>query len=347
MPSKFAGKIWHKSGMDTKGYHMEVLNSILEESSVTLNSSGPYLERQACPGCFTVTSNAKLEVQSNPAAENLPIDQHGKFLSGYTNQRVFFSYVRCTNCELLYSPIYFTQAQLDHLYGKQSENMAEVPLKARALTQNAYYQLLRKYHTPCGQYLEIGADIGLFAKYFAEDPKISSLYLYEPNHEVHEALAKCVGSKDYKIMTTNYTADDIEPSSLNTAVIIHALDHVLNPSQLMQDIYRNLAPGGVVFIVTHDESSLLARVLRKKWPPYTLQHPQLFKPSTIKKLLRSQGFDILACQKTSNYFPLTHFIKGGLTSFGLDLVPIPEFSNFIIPIKLGNIATIAQKPYGV
>ncbi len=324
---------------------MEMLDSFVEDVSLSVNAPSLYLERHGCPGCFASAANARLEVQSSPTAEDIPIDQHGKFLSGYTNQRVFFSYYRCTKCELLYCPIYFTQTQLDNLYGKQSENMAEVPLKARALTQNAYYQLLKKYHTPCGQYLEIGADIGLFAKYFGENPKVSRLYLYEPNNEVHVALTHSVGSKDHRIMTTNYTAEDLEPNSLNTAVIIHALDHVLNPSQLIQDIYKNLAPGGVVFIVTHDESSLLARLLRKKWPPYTLQHPQLFRPSTIKTLLRSQGFDILACQKTANYFPLTHFVKGGLTALGLAQIPIPEFSNFIIPIKLGNIATIAQKPY--
>ncbi|RDI48145.1 class I SAM-dependent methyltransferase [Aquicella lusitana] len=322
---------------------MEIADNLdIRPADLTLVFS--YLKRQACPGCFAASREGTLEVQSAPAAEELPINQHGKFLSGYTNQRVFFSYFRCSACELLYCPIYFTQEQLDSLYKSQLENMAEVPLPARERTQKAYYQLLEKYHTPTGGYLEIGADIGLFAKFVSISPKVDKLFLYEPNCEVHEILAHQIGNKPHKIITKNYSAADIEPETISTAVIIHALDHILEPRQLMRDIYLNLKPGGVVFIVTHDESSLLARLLGKKWPPFTLQHPQLFKPTTIQALLKAEGFDILASEKTANYFPLTHFIKGGLTAIGLDKIPVPALPKFILPIKLGNIATIAQKP---
>lgn len=145
-------------------------------------------------------------------------------------------------------------------------------------------------------------------------------------------------------MTKNYDVSDIGPNKLSIAVIIHALDHILYPRDLMQGIYQNLKPGGIVFIVTHDESSLLSRILRKKWPPYTLQHPQLFKPSTIQRLLKKEGFNILASKKTANHFPLTHLINGGLMALGFNRINLPNLSRFIIPIKLGNIATIAQKP---
>lgn len=304
-----------------------------------------YLYRQHCPGCFTPATSAKLEIQSSPAAEQISFGDHGQFLSGYTNQRVFFTYHRCPLCDLLYCPLYFTQEQLDILYKNQPENMVEAPLAARTRTQKAYYDLLKKYHTPTGDYLEIGADIGLFTQFCAQHDPIDTFYLFEPNCEVHNALIGHLRNKPHKIMTKNYAASDIKPGTLTTAVIIHALDHVLEPRQLMKEIYVNLKPGGVVFIVTHDESSLLARLLKKKWPPFTLQHPHLFKPATIKALLEAEGFKVLANEKTANYFPLTHFIKGGLTALGLNKIPIPNFSNLIVPIKLGNIATIAQKPF--
>jgi len=311
------------------------------------NANLPYYhKRQECPGCLNSSTKARLEMKSTPSAEDLPMDAHGQFLSGYTNRRVFFSYYRCPLCELLYCTTYFTQEQLDNLYKSQSENMAEVPLEARARTQKAYYELLKKYRHSSGDYLEIGADIGLFARLFAESSQADTLFLYEPNCEVHDMLKKQMANKNYKIITKNYMASDIEAGTLSAAVIIHALDHVLNPRQLMKGIYQNLKPGGIVFIVTHDESSLLARVLRKKWPPYTLQHPHLFRPSSIKTLLKAEGFNVLASKKTANYFPLMHFIKGGLTALGWNKVPVPTFPNFIIPIKLGNIATIAQKPLG-
>lgn len=324
---------------------MEISNAFTQDQiSSTLYPS--FLQRN-CPACFSSSQEAKLSVQSSPSAEQLPPEKHGKFLSGYTNQRVFFSYYRCSKCELLYCPTYFTQNQLDDLYKSQSENMGDVPLNARARTQAAYYELLTHHHKQAGDYLEIGADIGLFAKFFAEHNQTGKMFLYEPNHEVHNTLKSKMGNKNYEIITKNYSASDIAPNTLSTAVIIHTLDHVLEPRELMKGIYQNLKPGGVVFIVTHDESSLLARLLKKKWPPYTLQHPHLFKPSTIQYLLKKEGFTILASHKTPNYFPFTHFIKGGLAALGWNNIPIPNFANCIIPIKLGNIATIAQKPFGL
>lgn len=324
--------------------YMEIFKPLDVEHAGSLSTATTYLQRQSCPGCFTQTGTAKREIQSLPPAEELALTQHGKFLSGYTNQRVFFTYSRCPLCDLLYCPTYFTQEQLNSLYNSQSENMAEVPLQARVSTQKAYYELLGKYHSLTGAYLEIGADLGLFAKFIADNTQVDQLFLYEPNREVHETLKKNIANKKYKILTKSYSASDVEAGKLSTAVIIHALDHILEPRQLMKGLYQNLKPGGIVFIVTHDESSLLARVLGKKWPPFTLQHPQLFKPSTLQALLKAEGFEIRASKKTANYFPLTHFIKGGLTALGLQKFPVPELPNFILPIKLGNIATIAQKP---
>lgn len=303
-----------------------------------------YLKREKCPSCFTPASKTKLAVFSSPTAEETPLYQHEKFLSGYSNQRIFFSYHRCQQCKLLYCPIYYTQKQLDQLYQRQMENMAEVPVQARHLTQKAYYQALIKYHKHAGNYLEIGADIGLFAKFFAENPATTHLYLYEPNIQVHEILKLNLNNKNHSIFTNNYVAADIPFESLSTVSIIHTLDHILEPRELMRDVYKNLKSGGCVLIVTHDESSLLARLLKRKWPPYTLQHPHLFQPKTITALLQTEGFHVLACKKIPNYFPLTHFIKGGMTALGFEHFPLPNSSKFILPINLGNILTIAQKP---
>lgn len=303
-----------------------------------------YLDREKCPSCSMSVSKAQRTVYSTPAAEETPFHQHEKFLSGYTNKRIFFSYHRCQQCQLLYCPIYFTQTQLDQLYERQMENMADVPLQARYLTQKAYYRTLKKYHQHAGDYLEIGADVGLFAKFFAENPATNHLYLYEPNIQVHDILKSNVDNKNHDIFTKNYAAADIPFESLSTVSIIHTLDHILEPRELMRDVYKNLKPGGCVLIVTHDESSLLARLLKRKWPPYTLQHPHLFQPKTITALLQTEGFHVLACKKVPNYFPLTHFIKGGMTALGFEKFPLPHFAKFILPIQLGNILTVAQKP---
>src|SRR5215510_6424801 len=127
-----------------------------------------YLHRERCPICAAPADAASAVMCSNPPAEELPFASHGPFLSGYTSRRVFFSYHRCGVCSGIYCPVYFTPFQLDHLYGHQRENMAEVPLSAREATQRRYFELLRPHATLPGDYLELGPDIGLFTRLFAD-----------------------------------------------------------------------------------------------------------------------------------------------------------------------------------
>ena len=46
---------------------------------------------------------------------------------------------------MLYCPSYYTEAQLEQLYGCQAENMADVPLRTRQLTQAEYVRLVTRH----------------------------------------------------------------------------------------------------------------------------------------------------------------------------------------------------------
>src|SRR6185369_8845820 len=129
---------------------------------------GHYLRRGHCPCCGESRSRSHLVVASEPPAEKLTISDHGPFLSGYAANRVFFSYFQCESCEVLYCPTYYTEAQLEQLYGFQAENMADVPLRTRQLTQAEYVRLVTRHSRKDGGFLEVGADVGLFAEQCAE-----------------------------------------------------------------------------------------------------------------------------------------------------------------------------------
>lgn len=305
-----------------------------------------YLKRTECPVCAAPVADSRVAVKSEPTAESLPFRSHGAFLSGYTTQRVFFTYHRCNACGGLYCPVYFTQEQLDQLYSRQAENMADVPLAAREATQRGYIDILARHGSLQGNYLELGPDIGLFAGLCAEKGNYSRFYLYEPNREVHPALAARFRGRDAVISADRYRAGLLPKAGLNTAVAIHVLDHLINPAQLLRELYDDLAPGGVLFLVTHNEASLLASVLGRRWPPYTLQHPLLYSPKSITRLLEQCGFRVREVVMSRNYFPLTHLVRAGFTVAGLERLA-PRFDHpFSLGLKLGNIATVACKPAG-
>ena len=102
-----------------------------------------YAERRRCPCCDADVARARKAVSSEPAAESLPPEALGPFLSGFDARRVFFSYYRCLECGLLYCPTHLAPSQLDELYRDQPENMEDAPLAARLKTQRDYFRLLR------------------------------------------------------------------------------------------------------------------------------------------------------------------------------------------------------------
>ena len=219
-----------------------------------------------------------------------------------------------------------------------------VPLSARTRTQHDYIRLLARHSRRAGNFLEIGPDIGLFASAFAKGSSFDHFWLYEPNREVHRSLADNFSGLSHSISADIFRASDVPPQSVSTAVMIHVLDHLLQPKDFLQEIKASLEPGGVVFIVTHDCGSTLARVLGRRWPPYTLQHPQLFSQRSIATLLQASGLEVVESVKTTNYFPLPFLMRAGLTVLGLPERLVPEGTGPLLGLKLGNIGTIARKP---
>jgi len=302
-----------------------------------------YARRQHCPGCGESAARAQLVVASTPPAETMSMEEHGRFLSGYGAGRVFFSYHRCTSCGLLFCPVYYSSGQLGQLYGHQDENMAEVPLSARLRTQERYVGLASPLSLPEGDFLELGSDIGLFAHLCAAHKRFGHLWLYEPNKAVRAELDARLAQYPRTVVETTFTRSDVQPGSIALAAAVHVLDHVWEPLDVLRDLYETLAPGGRLLLVTHDERSLLARALGKRFPPYTLQHPQLYSSASLEAILHKAGFETVRIVKSVNYFPVTHLARAAFQVASLPSRFIPAWEHPQLGLRLGNIATVATK----
>jgi hypothetical protein len=303
-----------------------------------------FAERSHCPCCEAPAAGAARRAASAPPAESMPAEAHGSFLSGYGARRLFFTYVACPRCGAAYCPTYYSQEQLDRLYARQAENMADVPLAARLRTQERYARLLLGYSRRGGDYLEIGADNGSFAARCAQAGGFERFWLYEPNREVHGAIGERLSGRRFEIRTGRFTGQG-EPGAgkVSTAVMIHVLDHLLDPLAMLRALGAALEPGGVLLIVTHDAASLLARALGRRWPPFTLQHPQLYTPAALRALLGRAGFETRRVAKTVNDFPFFFLARAACEVFGLPRIVPASLQGPLVGLRLGNIAAIAVK----
>jgi 2-polyprenyl-3-methyl-5-hydroxy-6-metoxy-1,4-benzoquinol methylase len=150
-----------------------------------------------------------------------------------------------------------------------------------------------------------------------------------------------VKGKDFEIVS------DLSESKLNKQydlfIAVHVLDHLLDPYSDLLTIGKSMKSGGKAFIVVHNQKSMLAKILGRKWPPYCLQHPQIFDRKSIDLLLSKVGFHQIQISRTKNKVSIKNLI-----SMLFQILRLPKFLLKVIPdlsidLYLGNIIVSAEK----
>jgi hypothetical protein len=297
-------------------------------------------QQRNCPLCGAASISSP-EVSSKIPAETLDFDALREYFIGIRDEQVFFSYYRCTNCRILYCPYYFSESQLDILYADMPDNLLGAEKSTAARTQIGYVDWFQSHLKKVGTYQELGPDIGLVTQEIVQRFKPLSVLLVEPNLEMHGKLAK-LGSNSSKITLFRHL-NEVADSKVDLTIGIHVFDHLFNPSDQIQKICSQTNQGGFIGIVVHNEASLLRRILGKKWPPFCLQHPQLFNRKTLENLLSNNGFEKCAIARSTNHFTVKHIGSMTIDVIGLPKILKKVLPNIEIPFTLGNQISIFKK----
>jgi|694.fasta_scaffold97856_2 hypothetical protein len=298
-----------------------------------------YITRD-CPNCGNYRNDFKKKVKSARPLETMKWNEAKEFFVGFRFRQPFFTYIECGKCSLLYCPTYFNQKQLDELYGSMPDNLAGENEEIVGKTQRNYIKYLPRRNEDVSL-LEIGSDIGLVTGEILRRFNTSKVVAIEPNKDVHERFLSNLKQFDAKI-TIYEDINEIENSDkLNTIVGIHVFDHIIEPITYIKKLTSLMRPGSQILIIVHNENSLLRKILGKKWPPFCPQHPHLFSPKTIAKILKSLDFVDIKVHKTTNWFSVRHVIKLMGTIFGLK-IEAKLFDYINLPLKLGNMAIVAE-----
>lgn len=299
--------------------------------------------KRLCPICKMDDKIVDSKISSPYPSEKLTFRANKESWAGlFYKHRSYFSYYKCNNCKLIYAPEHYSSQQLNNLYKGIAPNMESVPKRLLKKTQFGYFRLLKKWVGPKGDYLEVGPDIGMFTEYCVLEDTFDNYWLFDSNNLVRPKLTKILGNKKHKIFSSIDKIDKIDNKILSTAVLIHVLDHLLEPQKILKKLREKIKPGGVILIVTHDESSMMRRVFGWRWLGFCQQHPQLFNCKTTAEILNRSGFMVLEQRKSKNYFEISYLLNTLLWSFGFKTLRFPKWLNISVGLKLGNIITVAS-----
>ena len=298
-------------------------------------------ERRSCPICGSMSISTAPDSKARMQAELMSWSEVKDFFIGLRNDQVFFSYYRCQECELLYCPWYFSKDQIALLYAAMPDNTMGEDKSTVSRTQSAYANwIMSRKNTSNKRYLEVGPDIGLVANQIVKINKPEFVSFLEPNRSVRAELLESVALVESKEVVD--FIDELVTKDFSLVVGVHVYDHLLDPVGDLANLRTRVDVGASLSIVVHNESSLLRKLMGPKWPPFCLQHPQLFNPQTQKKLFAKSGWELLEVKRSTNWYHMKYFVSMVASILGISTSISKVFPNIEFPIRLGNTISMAK-----
>ncbi len=299
-------------------------------------NEGTPLERtgwlsRACPCCGDTGVTQEI-VRAVRPAERLSYPEVRKHFIGVQTDGCFFTYVRCQHCGQLYAPVFFNQAQLDECYSDMPPNDSGQGERGLLETQDRYASQILEEGPPTRRILELGADYGFLASALAARTPTSQYCAVEPNRSAWEALrSHGVGFASTQIVPG--IADVL--GNFDAIIAVHVVDHLLEPLRTLAQLRNLMHPEGRMFIVVHDEASLLRKLMRRAWPPFCLQHPQVYSNASMVALADQARLEVVKSWRTMNTISLRR-----TASLLLRRVGLSRYTNLIpdvhLQVALGN-----------
>jgi hypothetical protein len=167
------------------------------------------------------------------------------------------------------------------------------------------------------------------------------VYMVEPNAAVHKELSQNLGKSNHQEICTD--VEKLTENKFDLVVGIHVLDHLLSPKSDLAAVSGISDTIQTASFVVHNEKSLLRKILREKWPPFCLQHPQLYNRKTLRKMLEMSNFSDFKITRSINYYHLNN-----LSTMLFRILGLPQWLNKVVPhiempFILGNITVTARK----
>lgn len=197
-------------------------------------------------------------------------------------------YVECSRCGLVFNPHVWDSKDVELLnqyWTRETvDRIRHDPiLKSR---NRAFLRSLAEL-VPTRNLLEIGCGAGNILRCAAEEGWSTVGTEVAP-----DAVAAC-RSQGLHVLQGDLLELRLESQAFGAVIMGEVIEHLISPKLYLREIHRLLVPGGVLYLTTPNYGSLTRLLIREHWRVFVPQHLQLFRPCTLRLMLRKSGFSLL------------------------------------------------------
>jgi 2-polyprenyl-3-methyl-5-hydroxy-6-metoxy-1,4-benzoquinol methylase len=136
----------------------------------------------------------------------------------------------------------------------------------------------------------------------------------------------------------------------DVVVMDDLIEHVADPSALVEESHRILKPGGLLTLNTPNRAGVWHFLMGRRWFHYKQsEHTYFFSPKVIRALLKRHGFRVLDVHSSSKIIDLNYafgrlrYYNLGLSNLLVQTVGRLLIASVTFPIRVGEMAVFARK----
>jgi len=278
--------------------------------------------KRKCPAC----GDNRAKLCRKPRGEGQLLHSES-FSARKKPEAVYPAYRRCQRCRLVYASPTLPAEDLAY------ESTANIANEEAEWAASSYSDFLSPWlnDLPTGTAIDIGCGDGAFLSHL--DPeKFPERIGFDPGAKVARPGIQ---------LEPHFFAGTEKKASLVTA--FQVLEHVPHPLEILEKARTALVPGGLLFVVAHDERAWTHRALGKHSPMLDLQHFQLFSRGTLRRALETCGFRDVQTFPFKNTYPLHYWAKLAPIPTGLkQWLRAKPLGKRPVELALGNFAALAR-----
>jgi len=215
-----------------------------------------------------------------------------------------FSYVSCVSCGLVQMNPQPLEEEIkrrysaDYLAYELANEEAFLNLQLLALKDAGFAEhvqtsvprtegstCLREMNFGKPRVLDIGCAIGSLLEHLREKGwETTGVEISGPQADY------CRQKRNLDVRSLSLKENNFPSESFDVVLASHLIEHLNDPTGLVSEVHRILAPGGCFFVTTPNIAGFQARLFKGRWRSAIFDHLYLFSDETLSHLLSDRGF---------------------------------------------------------